>query len=521
MPKAIRNIARLVRIAWILARHDALFPLRDAGIAPVVTTLAGLARQRRGDERPGQRLATALQALGPSFIKFGQTLATRPDLIGESVAQDLSNLQDRLPPFPARAARAIIEAELGCPLGEVFPEFDDKPVAAASIAQVHFARTTDGRPVAVKVLRPGIQAAFERDLTLFYWVANVAERARPSLRRLKPVETIRTLADSVRIEMDLRLEAAAASELAENLADIDGFRVPAIDWQHTSRRVLTLERMEGTRIDDLEGLARAGHDPAMVLAHASNAFFRQVFFDGFFHADLHPGNLMVDADGNVIALDFGIMGRLDKETRRYLAEMLLGFLTGDYARVADIHFEAGYVPRRQSKAAFTQAVRAIGEPVLGRPLHEISIARLLGHLFQVTKTFEMETQPQLLLLQKSLLMAEGLSRKLSPQENMWLMSQPLIEEWAVLNLNPAARLGEMVRETVATARRLPQVIERAEDILDGLEDTLSSGPGTGNSHRGKHGKRGGFGGIAGFGGVQLLLGVIAGLLAALLALQLV
>ena len=385
-------------------------------------------------------------------------------------------------------------------------------MAAASIAQVHTARTADGRAVAVKVLRPNIEQAFERDLALFYWVAGLAERALPASRRLRPVDVVRTLADSVRIEMDLRLEAAAASELAGNFADVSGFRVPEIDWQNTGRRVLTLEHMEGLRIDDVEAIRAAGHDPADVLAHASNAFFRQVFFDGFFHADLHPGNLLLDADGNVVALDFGIMGRLDKETRRYLAEMLLGFLTGDYARVADIHFEAGYVPRHQSRDAFIQAVRAIGEPVLGRPLNEISIARLLGHLFQVTKTFDMETQPQLLLLQKTLLMAEGLSRRLNPDENMWILAQPLIEEWAALNLGPAARLADTVRETAAAARRVPRMIERAEHILESLEDGLPLDPKTVSGIRGKR---------SGFTGLHVLLGIIAGLLAALLALELI
>lgn len=512
MLRAPRHIARLFRIAWMLARHDALFPLRVARAAPAVVLLASLAPKKRGLGRPGQRLAVALQALGPSFIKFGQAIATRPDLIGEDVARDLSELQDRLPPFPAREARAIIEAELGKPVDELFATFEDKPVAAASIAQVHYARTTDGRDVAVKVLRPDVEKAFERDLGLFLWVAGVAQRAVPASRRLRPVEVVRTLAESVRIEMDLRLEAAAASELAENMVVEEGFRVPAIDWAHTSRRVLTLERMEGVRIDDIAALEAAGHDPSEVLAHAANAFFRQVFFDGFFHADLHPGNMLVDEEGRVVALDFGIMGRLDKETRRYLAEMLLGFLSGDYQRVADIHFEAGYVPRHQSRAAFTQAVRAIGEPVMGRPLNEISIARLLGHLFQVTRTFEMETQPQLLLLQKTLLMAEGLSRRLNPAENMWMLARPLIEDWAALNMGPAARLGETVREAAAAARRVPHVIERAEHILENLENGLSLDPGTVSSLRGRR---------SGFTGLHVLLGIIAGLLAALLALELV
>jgi len=445
MRQAIKNIARLVAIAWVLARYDALFLLRDANIAPFVIRLTGLAPKKRNLGRPGQRLATALQVLGPSFIKFGQALSTRPDLVGEDVARDLSELQDSLPPFPGREARAIIEEDFGQPLSKLFQEFDDTPIAAASIAQVHFAVTTEGEPVAVKILRPGVKRAFERDLALIFWLAALSERARPAWRRLKPVEVVRTLADTVAIEMDLRLEAAAASELRQNFADDPGYRVPAVDWQRTSQRVLTLERVEGLPIDERDAIIAAGHEPGEVLAKVVRAFFNQVFRDGFFHADLHAGNLLVDADGNIVAVDFGIMGRLDKDTRRYLAEMLMGFLTGDYARVAEVHFEAGYVPRSKSMAAFQQAARSIGEPILGRPMNEISIATLLAQLFRITETFEMKTQPQLLLLQKTMLMAEGLSRHLAPDENMWVLSQPLIEDWAREHLSPAARVRDAVK----------------------------------------------------------------------------
>ena len=492
MIRALRNLARLLAIARILARHDALFPLELLGLGPLVPAIARLVSRRGVPGRPGERLSVALNELGPSFIKLGQALSTRPDLIGAAMADDLANLQDRLPPFPGSQARAMIEAAFGAPLDELYESFDDDPVAAASIAQVHLATTVEGVPVAVKVLRPGVEQAFARDLDLIYWLAELIERTQPAWRRLKPVEVVRTIAASVAIEMDLRLEAAAASELAENLADDDGFRVPAVDWRRTAERVLTLERIAGIPIDEREALIAAGHDLGAIVEKASRAFFNQTFRDGFFHADLHPGNLFVDADGDIVAVDFGIMGRLSKETRRYLAEMLLGFLIGNYGRVADVHFEAGYVPAHQSRDAFVQACRAIGEPILGRPLSEISPARLLGQLFRVTETFEMATQPQLLLLQKTMMLAEGLSRRLDPEANIWVLAQPPIEDWARDNLGPEARIADATAEAIATVQRLPKLVKDAEATLADLaEGGLKLHPETVRALGGNAGRRGG------------------------------
>jgi ubiquinone biosynthesis protein len=410
MFEPFRHVARLLVIARTLARHDALFPLRDAQIAPIVTLLArALAKKDRGGRtapRAGQRLAAALDELGPSFIKLGQAISVRSDLLGEEVAEDLSALQDRLPPFGAAEARATVERQLGKPVATLFARFDDKPVAAASIAQVHYAETTADEPVAVKILRPGIEAAFERDVALLEWLAGLAERTRPALRRLKPREVVATFRETVRIEMDLRMEAAAASEFAESLADDPNVHIPKVDWLRTSRRVMTLERIEGIPVDERENLIAAGHDPDQIVARAAETFFVQVFRNGFFHADMHPGNLFVDRDGRLVMVDFGIMGRVDRKTRIYLAEMLVGFLQGDYRAVAEVHFRAGYIPRHKSLDVFMQACRSIGEPIMNKPLHEISLARLLAQLFQITEAFEMETQPQLLLLQKSMLLAE-------------------------------------------------------------------------------------------------------------------
>ena len=450
-----------------LARHDALFPLdRISGLAPFLRVARILARRRGpGAPRPGERLAAALEVLGPSFIKLGQILSTRADLFGDEIAADLTSLQDHLPPFPGRLARALIETEFREPVAHLFADFDDEAIAAASIAQVHFARTADGREVAVKVLRPGIAEAFARDLDLFFWLAALIERVQPALRRLKPVEVVRTLADVVQIEMDLRFEAAAASELAENFAGDPSFRVPRVDWLRTGRTVLTLERISGIRIDDRAALLAAGHQIGDLLAKASRAFFNQVFRDGFFHGDLHPGNMFVAADGALVVVDFGIMGRLDRTTRTYLADMLLGFLSGDYRRVAEVHFAAGYVPSRRSIDTFTQACRSIGEPIFGKPLQEISIARLLAQLFQVTEQFEMETQPQLLLLQKTMVLVEGVGRRLDPEANIWALARPLIEAWMVENRGPEARLRQGIETLIETAERLPRLIESLENLV--------------------------------------------------------
>jgi len=463
----LRNLARLGSIGLILARHDALFPFAGVPVIAFYLRLARLfaPRRRRVAARPGERLAAALDEMGPSFIKLGQLLATRADLLGEEIAGDLTSLQDRLPPFPGAQARAAIEAEFERPLETLFASFDETAVAAASIAQVHFARTADGQEVAVKVLRPGIAQAFARDLDLFLWLAGWIERLHSPFRRLKPVEIVQTLAEVVHFEMDLRFEAAAASELAENFAGDPSFRVPQIDWQRTGRGVLTLSRITGIRADDRAALLAAGHRIEDLLGKAAGAFFNQVFRDGFFHADLHPGNMFVDASGAIVVVDFGIMGRLDRATRYYLADMMIGFLSGDYRRVAEVHFAAGYVPPDRSIDAFAQACRAIGEPILGRPLQEISVARLLAQLFRVTEQFGMETQPQLLLLQKTMVLVEGVGRRLAPEVNIWALSQPLIEGWMRDSRGPEAQLRQRFETLADMFDRLPRIIANLDALV--------------------------------------------------------
>lgn len=489
---ALTHISRMTVIVKTLARHDALWPLdpvaeRSRAARVLRRAVKGLwGRPNTG--RPGERLADALSALGPTYVKLGQALSVRADLVGEAVAHDLSRLQDGLDPFPFEDARRAIEAELVGPLEKFYDDFHETPVAAASIAQVHFARLKpeegeeEGAEVAVKVLRPGIERQFERDITLFRWLAGLVERLAPSLRRLKPVAVVDTFERWIDTEMDLRLEGAAASELRENCEGDEGFHVVRVDWERTGRRVLTIERLYGCRIDDLESLRAGGQDIEDILRRSASVFFLQVFRDGFFHADMHPGNMFVAADGTLCPVDFGIMGRVDRRTRFFLADILTGFLNRDYRRVADTHFEYGIVPASKSREEFTQALRAIGEPLLDKPLAEISIARLLSHLFRTTERFEMETQPDLLLLQKTMLVAEGVGRKLNPNVNMWLMARPMVEDWVIANRSPEARIVEGVRETVGALERLPTTLRRAEETLERLSrDGARNSGGSGGS----------------------------------------
>jgi len=497
MLRPIRTLFRLLSIARTLARHDALAALEVLKVAPGLVWLARLGSGRDVAGRPGQKLARALTELGPTFIKLGQFLSTRADLLGDELAADLSELQDRLPPFDSAAARATIEHELGRPIVALFDSFEDRPVSAASIAQVHLAvakaaesssggpadagaaaaeaiadaapagssdaiEDWSGRSVAVKVLRPGVVQAFARDLDLLYTVADLVERTQPKLRRLKPREVVGVFEETVRLEMDLRMEAAAASELASNFAGDPDYHVPAVDWQRTSRRVLTVEQVDGIRLDDRDALIAAGYDLTEILTKAAAIFFKQVFRDGLFHGDQHPGNMWVDPEGNIVAVDFGIMGRLDRRTRYYLADMLLATLARDYRRLAEVHVEAGYLPRGHPPEIFAQALRSVCEPIFGRPLNQISFARLLAQLLQLTESFDMPVQPQLLLLQKNMLMAEGISRRLDPGLNIWVLAEPLIAEWVRENRGPEARLKDAAQDLGDSLQRLPRILSEVE-----------------------------------------------------------
>ncbi len=477
MIHSFRILLRLIAIGRTLARHDALAVVEELRLAPGLMWLVRWPARRQVEGRPGQKLARALIELGPVFIKLGQFLSTRADLLGEAMAEDLARLQDRLPPFAAIEARATIEAELDQTIEALFASFDEAPISAASISQVHFAVAkpedgaplgTAGREVAVKVLRPGIERAFERDLAVFYWLAQLAERTQPRLRRFKPVAVVREFEEIAGIEMDLSMEAAAASELADNFAGDSSYSTPVIDWRRTSRRVLTMGRIAGIRIDDREALLAAGLDLTEVLTNAAEIFFNQVFRDGFFHGDQHPGNMFVDPHGNIVAVDFGIMGRLDQQTRTFLADMLLAQLARDYRRLAEVHVEAGYLPPGESLEVFAQALRAVSEPIFDRPLEEISFARLLARLLRLSEAFNMPVQPQLLLLQKNMMMAEGVSRSLDSTLNTWTLAQPLIEDWMRATRGPEARIRRAAEDLTGALERLPGLVGKVEAAAETL-----------------------------------------------------
>jgi len=462
--RAFRHGRELWRIWRTLGRHGVELPLAEAGAPPALVWIANLTRGRMRPQmcgkRAGERLADALAALGPSFVKLGQMLSVRPDVVGVEIAADLGRLRDRIEPFPGVEAVAVVEAALGRSLSEVFGSFDAAPVAAASIAQVHFAETPDGRAVAVKVLRPGVEAAFRRDLRLFAWIADLVDRFVPEAKRLRPVAVVETLARSVALELDLRFEAAAAAELAEIFAADPRYRVPPIDWERTGQRVLTLGRVDGIPIDDVAAIEAAGHDRAALAVAVIQSFLVQALSHGFFHADPHQGNLFVAPDGALVAVDFGIMGRLDRRTRLFMADMLGAFLRGDWSRAAAVHFEAGYVPADRSVEDFALACRAIGQPILDRPATEVSIGRLLSQLFLITETFGMRTQPHLLLLQKTMVTVEGVARALDPAVDFWAAARPVVETWARDNLGPEARVVDWVGDAARALARLPELLDR-------------------------------------------------------------
>jgi ubiquinone biosynthesis protein len=471
------NLARLVRVGFVLAREGALSLVDVTDIPSRARFGLWLARrvERRGKRGArAERLAAALTRLGPSYVKFGQFMATRPDVVGVRVARDLESLQDRMPPFPRDEAVASIQDSLGQPLTTVYATLSE-PVAAASIAQVHKAEIdgpTGRRTVAVKVLRPGVRQRFRRDLDAMAFAARLVERVAPELRRLRPTGVVATLARSVSMEMDLRLEAAAMSEMAENTRDDADFRVPGVDWERTSRDVLTMEWIDGVPLNAIAAIEAAGHDRVALGRTVIQSFLRHALRDGFFHADMHPGNLFVDAESRLCAVDFGIMGRLGPAERRFLAEILLGFITRNYRRVAEVHFEAGYVPGHHAVDDFAQAIRAIGEPIHDRTADQISMAKLLTLLFEITALFDMQTRTELVMLQKTMVVVEGVARNLDPQLDMWKTSEPVVREWIERNLGPIGRIEEAGRGALNLAGLLvhvPALVSRAERLAVTLE----------------------------------------------------
>jgi ubiquinone biosynthesis protein len=478
--RALAHLWRLARAGRTLAAHDALAAAFQGeeipGMARALVQLAKLG-YRRGEKEIPSPLAAALVALGPSYIKLGQFLATRSDIVGEERARDLSLLQDRLQPFSQGEALKEIRSAFGVDATSLFAEFGP-PVAAASIAQVHRAVTREGREVAVKILRPGIEKRFAQDVQSFLFAARLLERWHKPAKRLRPVEAVETLERSVALEMDLRMEAAAIAEMGHNVKDDPSFRVPEVDWTRTARRVLTTNWIEGIPLSDVDRLRQGGHDPDKLAEVLIQSFLKHAIHDGFFHADMHQGNLFVDATGRLVAVDFGIMGRLSPKDRRFLAEILYGFITRNYAHVAQVHFDAGYVPPDQEPMQFAQALRAIGEPLMDKTAEDISMARLLTQLFQVTEQFSMQTQPQLLLLQKTMVVVEGVARSLNPRLNMWTTAEPVVRDWVEAKLGPQGRLEEAAESALTLGRlvtSLPEVFSEAQRAAHLLSDMAQGG----------------------------------------------
>jgi len=459
---SVTHLWRLLKWGRTLARHGALTGIEQDPLIP--RQVRRLARVARFGARvpPTPDYAAALVAIGPAAIKLGQALSTRPDLVGERAAENLSQLQDDLPPAPFAAIKQTIESSFGAPLDSLFSEFDEIPIGAASIAQVHRAVTTDGREVAVKVLRPGIEEEFARAIETYEWAAAHAERMGGELERLRPRLVVAQFGQWTARELDLQREGASASELRENMVAEPGYHVPEIDWRRTARRVLTLEWLDGIKLNDREALIEAGHDCEALAATLVRAFLRQAVVDGFFHADLHHGNLFALSDGRIAAIDFGIMGRIDRRARVWLAEILFGLITGDYRRVAEIHFEAQYVPAHHSVEEFATALRAAGEPIRGLPVKDISVGRMLESLFSITRDFDMPTQPHLLLLQKTMVMNEGVATALDPDINMWEAAEPFLREWMRSELGPEAYYADRIIDIVRAVKKLPELIHRID-----------------------------------------------------------
>ena len=462
MTSSVTHTWRLLKWGRTLARHGALRGIEEDPLTPrQVRRLARIARF--GLRMPATPdYAAALVAIGPAAIKLGQALSTRPDLVGERAAANLSQLQDDLPPAPFAAIKATIEASFDAPLDSLFASFDEVPVGAASIAQVHRAVTSEGRDVAVKVLRPGVEEEFARAIETYEWAAAHAERFGGEAERLRPRLVVAHFRQWTARELDLQREAASASELKENMVAEPGYHIPEIDWRRTARRVLTLEWLDGIKLNDREALIADGQDCQALAATLVRAFLRQAVVGGFFHADLHHGNLFALADGRVAAIDFGIMGRVDRRARMWLAEILYGLITGNYARVAEIHFEAQYVPAHHNIGEFITALRAAGEPIRGLPVKDISVGRMLESLFAITRDFDMPTQPHLLLLQKTMVMNEGVATALDPDINMWETAEPFLKDWIRGELGPEAYYADRIIDTVRALKKLPELIDRLD-----------------------------------------------------------
>lgn len=470
----LRRLARLIHVALTLARHDALIPEEyAAGVPPVVRLIGKLTRgteRRQAGDTPGQRLAAALERLGPVYAKFGQFLATRPDLVGMQTALDLARLKDRMAPFPRAQAVAAIRAAFGADAERLFGDLSALPeaTAAASLAQVHRWTLPDGREVALKVLRPGIEAQVKRDGDAMRLGARLAEALIPGVRRLRPAAAVQVVLEALEKELDFRFEAASASAFIDSGAGAPFMEAPSPDWERTGPRVLTLDWIEGAPLSDDAAVEALGVDRPALGTAVVRGFLQGALDHGYFHADLHEGNLIALGGDRLAAVDFGIMGRIGPNERRFLAEILWGFLRRDYRRVAEVHFEAGYVPADRSLDDFSLAIRAVGEPIFGRGADAVSMGRVLMQLWETTERFGMKLRPELVLLQKTMVQAEGVGRALDPNLNIWDAARPIVEAWIRRELGPPATARRAIEDAakgLAALRKLPELTEALEAFL--------------------------------------------------------
>ena len=480
----LSNFFILIKIGRALARSNSLSVFEEFYKPPlsikILMRIFSLTTFNKDSENksPGERLKNSFLTLGPAFIKLGQFLATRPDIVGQEFSQELQKLQDQMPAFDISQSKDALRKELG---EEKYQQITylSKPIAAASIAQVHFAKIINNEKkeidVAIKILRPNIEKIFHKELDALRFLASIIEFSVKKSRRLKLVKIIDLLKEITNIEMDLRYEAAAASELKKNTNLDEGFKVPSIFWDFTGQRVLTIEKVEGISIKDKELLIKNKIDLKKISRLLIQNFLRQAVGDGFFHGDMHQGNLFVDKNENIVPVDFGIMGRLDLANRKYLAEILYGFINRDYEKVAKVHFIAGLIPNTESIDNFTQALRTIGEPIFGQSARNISAGKLLARLFEVTEKFNMATQPQLLLLQKTMVVVEGVARSLDEDANIWEVSKPVLQGWLNNEIGPKNRIDKILRTTTELLDKLPELPEminranKAMELLNSYE----------------------------------------------------
>ena len=472
-----KRVFKLFQIARKLSTSGAIHTINQVHEIPLSINLCfnlisiGSNDSHLNDQKkPGEKLCLALQGMGTTFIKLGQFLATRPDIIGESMAKDLEKLQDKVPAFDLYEAKKMIKKEIGEKQYNNIIDISE-PIAAASIAQVHIAKIKNEnqeKAVAIKILRPNIEKLFNEELDALMLFAYIVENTISKAKRLKFVEVVHLLREITNIEMDLRFEAAAANELFENTQKDSGFNVPKIYWNYTTKKILTLDKVEGVSIREHDKLRNLGIDLKKLAENLIQHFLKQAVRDGFFHGDMHQGNLFVDGKGNIIPVDFGIMGRLDKNNRKFLAEILYGFIKRDYAKVAEVHLQAGLVPRDASKDEFAQALRSVGEPIFGQSIKDISGGNLLAQLFEITEKFNMVTQPSLLLLQKNMVVVEGVARKLFPETNIWEVSRPVLEGWLKNVKSPKTTIDKALNTSAEIIKRIPdfpQLMDRADYAL--------------------------------------------------------